>query len=30
MIEDFQLEGQAETLAGLRGVLDALVAEVSA
>jgi uncharacterized protein (DUF302 family) len=30
MIEDFQLAGQAETLARLRGVLDALVAEVSA
>jgi uncharacterized protein (DUF302 family) len=29
MTEDFELAGQAETLARLRGVLDALVAEVS-
>ena len=29
MAEDFELAGQAGTLAGLRGVLDALVAEVS-
>ncbi|WP_433729203.1 DUF302 domain-containing protein [Actinoplanes sp. CA-051413] len=29
MAEDFELAGQAETLARLRGVLDALVAEVS-
>ena len=29
LAEDFELAGQAETLAGLRGVLDALVAEAS-